>query len=79
MDKKITNKNPRRFKDEKSDLNFRFPHVVKEEKKEVWIYIESGFPSTYAVPILMKRHYPGYKGCICNRETFLKLGGELWI
>ena len=48
-----------------------------EDKKEVWVYIASGFPTTLAVPILMKRHYPEYKSCLCNRETFLKLGGKL--
>ena len=77
MDKKIFNKNPRKFRPEKSDSNFRFPHVVNEEKKEVWVYIASGFPTTLAVAPLMKIHYPDYKSCLCNKETFLKLGGKL--
>ena len=77
MDKKIINKNPRKLKLEKSSSGFRFPHIVNEEKKEVWIYIASGFPTTLAVPHLMKIHYPGYKSCLCNRETFISIGGRL--
>ena len=77
MDKKIINKNPRRFKFEKSISSFRFPHIVNEEKKEVFVYIASGFPSTLAIPHLMKIHYPGYKSCICSKETFIDLGGKL--
>ena len=77
MDKKIINKNPRKFRPEKSISSFRFPHFVNEEKKEVWVYIASGFPSTLAVPHLMKIHYPDYKSCLCNRETFISIGGKL--
>ena len=77
MDKKIINKNPKKFRLEESNSSFRFPHVVNEEEKEVWVYIASGFPATLAVPNLMKIHYPGYKSCLCNRETFISIGGRL--
>ena len=77
MDKKIINKNPRQFTSKKSTSSFRFPHVVDEEKKEVWVYIASGFPTTLAVPHLMKINYPGYKSNLCNRETFISIGGKL--
>ena len=77
MDKKIINKNPRKLRLQKSTSSFRFPHVVNEEKKEVWVYIASGFPTTLAVPQLMKIHYPNYKSCLCNRETFIRIGGKL--
>jgi len=50
---------------------------VNEEKKQVWVYVESGFPTTLAVPILMKRYYPNYETCLCRRQTFLKIGGKL--
>ena len=56
---------------------FFFPHIVIEDKKEIWIYVASGFPTTLAVPILMKRYYPNYESCICNKETFLSLGGQI--
>ena len=77
MDKKIVSSNPRKFKTLKNTSSFRFPHFIKEDKKEVWIYIESGYPSTLAIPHLMKIHFPGYKSCLCNKETFIKLGGKL--
>ena len=77
MDKKKINSNPRSFKSIRQKTSFRFPHIVNEEKKEVWVYIASGFPTTLAVPHLMKIHYPGYKSCLCNRETFISIGGRL--
>ena len=77
MDKKKISSNPRRFKLLKNNSTFRFPHVILEEKREVWVYIASGFPSTLALSHLMKIHYPEYKGCLCNKETFIKMGGEL--
>ena len=77
MDKKKISSNPRRFKSVNQKSSFRFPHVVKEEKKEVWVYLASGFPSTLAVTPLMKIHYPGYRSCLCNKETFIRIGGKL--
>nr|HAD51504.1 hypothetical protein [Algoriphagus sp.] len=56
---------------------FPFPHIVLEDKKQVWIYIASGFPTTLAVPIFMKRSYPNYETCLCNKETFIRLGGKI--
>ena len=35
-----------------------FPHIVDDEKKEVYFRIESGFPSTMAVTPIMKEHFP---------------------
>ena len=75
--KKKISSNPPRFRTLKNNSTFRFPHVVIEDKKEVWVYIASGFPSTLAVSPLMKIHYPGYKGCLCNKETFIKIGGKI--
>ena len=77
MNKKKILSNPRRFKTLKTTPSFRFPHIIKEENKEVWVYIESGFPSTLAITPLMRIHYPGYKSCLCNKETFIKMGGKI--
>ena len=77
MNKKITGRNPRRFRSDNTPNPFRFPHIVIEDKKEVCVYIASGVPTTLAVAPLMKIHYPEYKSCLCNKETFLKLGGKL--
>ena len=46
-------------------------HIVIEEKKEVWFV--GSFPSSMAVPILVNRHFPGYKGCLATEEDWLKL------
>ena len=77
MNRKIKGKNKRGFSRDNTPPRFFFPHIVFEDKKEVWIYVESGFPTVLAVPILMKRNYPDYKSCLCNKETFLELGGKL--
>tara|TARA_Y100000813_G_scaffold169413_1_gene131888 strand:+ start:73 stop:258 length:186 start_codon:yes stop_codon:yes gene_type:complete len=60
-----------------SKKGFPFHHLVKEDENFVWVYVESGFPTTLAVPILMKRYFPNYEFSLCRRQTFLKLGGKL--
>ena len=77
MDKKKISSNPQRFRPFINNSIFRFPHFVIEDKMEVWVYIASGFPSTLAVSPLMKVHYPGHKSCLCNKETFISIGGRL--
>jgi len=56
---------------------FPFHHLVIEDEKFVWVYVESGFPTTLAVPQLMKKYFPNYEYSLCRRQTFLKLGGKL--
>lgn len=56
--------------------SFWFPHVVIEEKKQVWIYV-SNHISAMGVSNLMKKFYPNYEACLCSRETLQKLGGKL--
>ena len=56
---------------------FPFHHLVIQDENMVWVYVESGFPTTLAVPQLMKRYFPNYEYSLCRRETFLKLGGKL--
>ena len=55
---------------------FPFHHLVIEDENMVWVYVESGFPTTLAVPQLMKRYFPNYEYSLCRRETFLKFGGK---
>jgi len=51
-----------------------FPHIVIEEKKEVYFRIESGFPSTMAVTPLMEKYFPSdYKGYIASPECWERL------
>ena len=48
-----------------------FPHIVDDEKKEVYFLIESGFPSTMAVSPIMKEHFPSdYKGYIASPDSW---------
>ena len=48
-----------------------FPHIVDDEKKEVYFRIESGFPSTMAVSPIMKEHFPSdYKGYIASPDSW---------
>ena len=56
---------------------FPFHHLVIEDENMVWVYVESGFPTTLAVPKLMKSYFPNYEYSLCRRETFLKLGGKI--
>ncbi|WP_193742746.1 MULTISPECIES: hypothetical protein [unclassified Prochlorococcus] len=51
-------------------------HIFVEEKKEIWILCESSI-TAMGIGAIMKRHYPEYKCCLCNRETFLSMGGKL--
>ena len=51
-------------------------HIFIEEKKEVWVLCESSI-SAMGIGAIMKKQFPYYKCCLCNRETFLRLGGKL--
>ncbi len=51
----------------------KYPHFVNHKKKEVYIHIESGFPTTLAVPHLVKQNYPTYKGLLVSKEYLTQL------
>ena len=51
-------------------------HIFIEEKKEVWVLCESSI-TAMGIGAVMKKQFPYYKCCLCNRETFLRLGGKL--
>ena len=57
--------------------NFFLPHIVLKEKKQVWIFVENGLPTTLAIRPLMKQLYPKYESCIFNKEKFLSRGGKI--
>ena len=50
--------------------------IVLEDKKEVWCLCTSSI-TAMGLSAMVKQSYPGYKLCLCNRETYLKLGGKL--
>ena len=51
-------------------------HIFIEEKKEVWVLCESSI-SAMGIGAVMRRSFPEYKLCLCNRETFSRMGGKL--
>ena len=51
-----------------------FPHIVLEDKKEVYFRIVTGFPANLAVKPIMREHFPDdYKGIIASDKTWRKL------
>ena len=53
---------------------FPFPHVVIEEKKEVWVRIDSSV-TAIGMPALVKQYFPGYTGHIASEDYFKELIG----
>ena len=56
--------------------SFRFPHIVNEETKEVFVYVVSGYPTVLAIPNLVSRNYPNYSHHLCSKGYFDKLVAE---
>ena len=55
-----------------------FPHIVLDQKKEVYFRIVSGFPATLAVKPIMREHFPDdYKGYIASEKTWQELMKDL--
>jgi len=52
--------------------NLRLPHIVFEDKKEVWIRTDSSI-TAMGVPAMMKQHFPGYTGKIASEDYFQEL------
>ena len=74
--RKLKKKQRLRNDNSEGSVSFFRPHLVIEEKKEVWILCESSI-TAMGIGAMMKRSYPNYKSCLCNRETFLHIGGQL--
>ena len=53
--------------------SIKYPHFVDHKKKEVYIHIESGFPTTLGVPHLVNQNYPTYKGVLVSKEYLKEL------
>ena len=51
-------------------------HIFIEKKKEVWVLCQSSL-AAMAIGATMKKSFPDYTLCLCDRETFLRLGGKL--
>ena len=59
-----------------SSMRKQYPtHIFLEEKKEIWALFESSI-AAMAISARMKKSFPDYELCLCNRETFLRMGGK---
>ena len=51
-------------------------HIFLEDKKEIWALCTSSL-GAMAISARMKKSFPDYELCLCNRETFLRMGGQI--
>ena len=52
------------------------PHIFVEEKKQVWVLCESSI-TAMGIGSYFRSAFPDYELCLCNRKTFLRMGGKL--
>ena len=52
------------------------PHIFNEEKKEIWVLCESSI-TAMGIGSYVRSAFPDYELCLCNRETFLRMGGKV--
>jgi hypothetical protein len=55
---------------------FPFEHVLNYNTKEVWVKCDSSI-TAMAIPALVEKYYPGYKGCIGSKEHLDSLRNQL--
>ena len=51
-------------------------HIFLEEKKQIWVLCESSI-AAMGIRAGIKSSFPDYELCLCNRETFLRLGEKI--
>ena len=51
-------------------------HLFVEEKKQIWVLCESSI-TTMGISSYVRDAFPEYELCLCNRKTFLRLGGKI--
>ena len=51
-------------------------HIFLEDKKEIWALCESSL-GAMAISARMKKSFPDYTLSLCNRETFIRMGGKV--
>ena len=60
-----------------SSMRKQYPtHIFLEDKKEIWALCTSSL-GAMAISARFKKSFPDYTLCLCNRETFLRLGGKI--
>ena len=51
-------------------------HIFNEEKKQLWVLCQSCL-TAMGIGQYCKSAFPEYELCLCNKETYLRLGGKL--
>ena len=51
-------------------------HIFVEEKKQLWVLCQSSL-TAMGIGQYCKSAFPEYELCLCNKETYLRLGGKL--
>ena len=46
----------------------KWPHKVDHEKKEVGVYIPSGWPTVMMAPKVVEEAYPGYRAVLLSKD-----------
>lgn len=52
---------------------FPWDYYVDEPGKTVYVCIPGGYPTTLALPRLIARYFPDYKGSLCTSNFLAKL------
>ena len=52
------------------------PHIFDDEAKEIWVLCQSSI-TAMGISSYVKNAFPEYTLCLCNRDTFLRMGGKL--
>jgi len=52
------------------------PHIFNEEKKQIWVLCESSI-TAMGIGSYVRSAFPDYELCLCNRKTFLSMGGKI--
>lgn len=46
----------------------KWPHKVDHDTKEVYVYVESGWPTVMGVPHVVSKAYPGYTTKLVSKD-----------
>jgi len=77
MERKCDEKTNQKKRIGSSSMRNQYPtQIFKEESKEIWALCTSSL-GAMAISKRMKTSFPQYTLNLCNRETFIKMGGKI--
>ena len=53
--------------------SFPWEHYIDEEAKTVYVHIPGGYPTTLALPIVIRQFFPDYEGKLCSQDYLANL------